>query len=35
MNLEQFNTKTESHEDTKIEDEFSHQIIGIQYDFTI
>jgi hypothetical protein len=26
MNLEKFNTKTPSHEDTKIEDEFSHQI---------
>ena len=28
MNLEKFNTKTQSHEDTKIEDELSHQIIG-------
>ena len=28
MNLENFNTKTQSHEDTKIEDELSHQIIG-------
>ena len=28
MNLENFNTKTQSHEGTKIEDELSHQIIG-------
>ena len=27
MNLEKFNTKTQSHEDIKIEDELSHQII--------
>lgn len=28
MNLEKFNTKTQCHEDTKIEDVLSHQIIG-------
>jgi GxxExxY protein len=28
MNLERFNTKTQSHKDTKAEDELSHQIIG-------
>lgn len=28
MNLEKFNTKTQSHEDTKSEDELSHLIIG-------
>ena len=28
MNLEKFNTKTQSHKDTKSEDELSHQIIG-------
>jgi GxxExxY protein len=28
MNLEKFNTKAQWHEDTKIEDELSHQIIG-------
>jgi GxxExxY protein len=28
MNLEKCNTKTQSHEDTKSEDELSHQIIG-------
>lgn len=28
MNLEKFNTKTQWHEDTKIEDQLSHQIIG-------
>jgi hypothetical protein len=28
MDLEKFNTKTQSHEDTKIEDDLSHQIIG-------
>ena len=28
MNLNRFNTKTQCLEDTKIEDELSHQIIG-------
>jgi hypothetical protein len=28
MNLEECNTKTQRHEDTKSEDEISHQIIG-------
>ena len=28
MSLEKFNTKTQRHEDTKNEDEISHQIIG-------
>lgn len=28
MNLEKFNTKTQWHEETKIEDKLSHQIIG-------